>query len=1068
MIPQSTIDQLISIPIAEVISKYATLKKNGTTWEACCPFHDEKTPSFKIFQKTNTYKCFGCGAGGNGIAFIMAKEGITFPEACRSLASGHGIFMKEEEQSDEQKATHLHAESLYVVNSLAASFFTAQLNDPANKPVLDYALSRWTEETIKLFEIGFAPDSWDGLLTYARVAGIKNEILLAAGLISERSNSPGKLYDYFRNRLIIPIHDKSNHILGFTGRAMSDDKAKYLNTRTTEIYQKGSLLFGLNFARQAIKSNDNAYLVEGNADVIKLHQIGVTNTVGICSTSFTKGQLDSLRDICASITIIPDSDPAGVKSIDRSAKLIIDAGMNCNILELPFDKDTKIDADSFFTDAGQFDQYAHKNITDYIVNKAVKYSKLPSTPANKIRAINEISDLIFKMDSSSHDLYIEQVSRLIKPKKTWTDKLKELVKEATPEVVKAEKSDSIPEHVSLSDWQKYGFYEDNNCYYFRTQRGIVRGCNFTMVPLFHIESVHNAKRIFRLTNEFKLVRVIEILQRDLISFASFKNTVESLGNFLFEEGENELNKLKRYLYQETKSCLEITQLGWQKKGFYAWGNGIFNGSFTKVDDLGIASHDTVNYYLPAFSTIWEKELQHYISERQFVHRDDNKITLLEYSTRLTRVFGTNATVALCFYFASLFRDIIIRKVSFFPILDLFGPKGAGKTELAVSLMSFFGKLGKGPNINNTSKAALADHVSQLCNACAHIDEYKNGIDLDKIEFLKGLWDGTGRTRMNMEKDKKKETTAVDCSVILSGQEMPTVDIALFSRLIYLTFSNFEYDDAAKKEFNELKAIEKLGNTHITNQILALRKTFKVNYNASYDQVSKDLIQEIGDTVIEDRIFRNWLVVLAAYHSIKDEIEVDFSYKELLVLSAQLILIQNGEIKKSNEISTFWDIVSFLSSDGMIHDGVDYRIEMMDEIKTEEMKIPLEFQEKTSVLALQYSKILPLYRKHGRQAGERILPIDSIKHYLKKDKRFLGTKRTRFHFLDTTLSIEGVWSSKPEWGYFFLYKDLGIDLATATQITDKNDEDNPEPAKTGRPSKFAIPQVYQQKKLSDEF
>ena len=133
-----------------------------------------------------------------------------------------------------------------------------------------------------------------------------------------------------------------------------------------------------------------------------------------------------------------------------------------------------------------------------------------------------------------------------------------------------------------------------------------------------------------------------------------------------------------------------------------------------------------------------------------------------------------------------------------------------------------------------------------------------------------------------------------------------------------------------------------------------------------------------------------------------------------------------------------------------------------------MTVPREFSEKTSVLSIQFSKIFQLYRKHGKQAGERILPIDSIKYYLKKDKRFLGTKRTRFHFLDTTLSIEGVWSSKPEWGYFFLYKDLGIDLSTGTEITDKTDEDNPEPPKTGRPSNFSIPQEYQQNKLSDEF
>ncbi|MFA5816654.1 MAG: CHC2 zinc finger domain-containing protein [Bacteroidales bacterium] len=873
MIPEPIIDQINNLPIVDVLKDYMSLKKLGVNYEGCCPFHTEKTPSFKVFTSENNYKCFGCGAHGNGITFVMEHEKLPFPEACKEIGKAHNIKVPEHELTEKEQEVINHKESLYVVNSFAGAYFKASLGKPENKSVLDYALSRWTEETIQKFEIGFAPDNWQGLLDFARGSGMKTEILMEAGLIKEKQ-----------------------------------------------------------------------------------------------------------------------------------------------------------DADSFFTDAAHFEKYSNENIQDYIISKARRWSLLPKTPENTRRAIDEISDLIVKMDQGSHDLYIDQVSRLIKPKKSWQDKIKELTKEDAPVIVKQEETDRIPEHVSLVDWQKYGFYEDKNCYFFRTVKGnIERGCNFTLVPLFHIESTQNAKRIFRITNEYGITRVIEIAQRDLISLGSFKVCVESLGNFLWEVSDTELNKLKRYLYQETKSCLEVTQLGWHKDGFYSWGNGIFNGSFTKVDDNGIATHGEVNYYLPAFSQIWAKELQHYISERQFLHRDGNTITLKDYSQKLITVFGTNASVALCFYFASLFRDVIIRKFNFFPILDLFGPKGAGKTELAVSIMSFFGKMGKGPNINNTSKAALADHVSQLCNACAHIDEYKNSIDLDKIEFLKGLWDGTGRTRMNMDKDKKKETTAVDCAVILSGQEMPTADIALFSRLIYLTFSKYEYDDQAKKEFNELKAIEKFGNTHITNQILSHRKHFIDNYNDSYDQVSKDLNRAIGEVVIEDRIFRNWLLVLSTYHAIKDKIDVSFTYEGLITLSATQIQVQNRETKKSNEISTFWSIVEYLASDGLIHDGIDFKVDKLPGIKTDEMKSARIFPELTNVIYIQMSRIFQLYRKHGKQSGEKILPLDSIIYYLKNDKRFLGITRKRFRFLDTTFGPAGEWKSKPEHAYCFLYDELGVSL-----------------------------------------
>ncbi|MFA6128209.1 MAG: DNA primase [Bacteroidales bacterium] len=1035
MIPQSIIDQIISIPIVAIIGKYATLKRKGTTWEACCPFHQEKSPSFKVFPKTNTYKCFGCGAGGNGIAFIMAKEGITFPEACRSLASGHGIILKEEEQSNEQKAAQHHAESLYIVNSLAGSYFTAQLNDPANRPAMDYALSRWTEETIKQFEIGFAPNKPDGLISFARQSGIKMEILQEAGLIRESENKAGQLYDFFRGRLIIPIHNKYGRINGFTARAMAEDqKAKYLNTPETAIYHKGKTLFGLNWAHNAIKEKGSAYLVEGNADAVRLHQIGIHETVAISGTAFTLDQIGEIKKLCNSITIIGDTDVSGLKAIDKIARLIIGEGMNCYVIRLP-ETEKKADPDNFFTHEVQFKEYEKANLKDYIIDLAKSWSSKSDSPDFKLRAINEISGLIVKLNHASHELYIDQVSKLIRPKKAWQVKLKELLREETPEIIKEDQFASIPGHVSLVDWERYGFYEDHNCYFFRTTKGILRGCNFTLIPLFHIVSKNNAKRLYQITNEHGVSMPIELKQSNLISLGQFKESIESLGNFLWEVSDSELNKLKRYLYQETKSCLEITQLGWHKDGFYSWGNGIFHDTFTQVDDYGIATHDQVNYYLPAFSKIYSKEFGLFVSERQFLHRDNNSITLNDYSQRLITVFGSNASVALCFYFASLFRDVIIRKSSFFPILDLFGPKGAGKTELAVSIMSFFGRMGKGPNINNTSKAALADHVAQLANACVHIDEYKNSIDFDKVEFLKGLWDGTGRTRMNMDKDKKKETTAVDCAVILSGQEMPTADNALFSRLIYLTFSIYEYDDEAKKSFNELKEIEKLGNTHITNQLLSLRKHFIANYSRSYDQVSKDLNAEIGDVIIEDRIFRNWLLILATFHAIQDKIEVPFTYTDLIKLSAIQIQIQNKETKKSNEVSTFWSIISYLAADSFIQDTVDYKIELLPFIKTD--LVERDFVPAVRIISIQMSRVFMLYRKHGKQAGDKILPTESMDYYLKHDKRFLGRKRTRFRFIDTTIGPTGEWRSRTEHAYCFLYDDLGVSLHTENSSEDSS-------------------------------
>ncbi len=1042
MIPQSTIDQLISLPITEVIGKYINIRKTGVTWEACCPFHQEKSPSFKVFPKTNTYKCFGCGAGGNSIGFVMAKENLPFPEAARKLAAAHGIAIQDESLTDDQKIRNQHQESLFVVNSHAGAFFKQVLHRPENKAAMDYALSRWSLETIERFEIGYAPDSWSSLLDHARKAGIKTEILLEAGLIKESTKSDGKLYDFFRNRLVIPLHDKYGRIIGFTARALAaDQKPKYLNTPETAVFHKGKTLFGLSWALGSIKENGSVYLVEGNADVIRLHELGIHETVGSSGTALTLDQVREIQKYCSSITLIGDTDQAGKNAVDRSARLIIGEGMNCNVVRLPEEKGQKHDPDSFFSDPDQFNEYVRENLRDYIIDLCYAWQEKAKATDYKMRAIEEISRLISHFNAKTQTVYVEQVSKIIKPKKAWLDQLKELAKESTADLKDDDIHKRIPSHVKLTDWDRFGFYEDKNCYYFNTKQGIVRGCNFSLKPLFHIKSVQNAKRLFRITNEHGASEVIELAQRDLVSLARFKECVESLGNFLWEASESELNKLKRFLYEETQSCVEITQLGWHKDQFYAWGNGIYNSEFTKVDDNGIVRHGELNYYLPAFSKIYAGEFGLFMNERQFIHRPGNPITLKSYSQKLIGVFGSNASIALCFYLASLFRDAIVGRFTFFPILDLFGPKGAGKTELAVSLMSFFGKQGKGPNINNTSKAALADHVAAVANACVHIDEYKNNIEPEKIEFLKGLWDGTGRTRMNMDKDKKKETTAVDCGIILSGQEMPTADIALFSRLVYLTFATTEYDDAAKARFNELKQIEKQGNTHITNEILSHRSHFLANYSDSYDQVAMDLNRALGDAVIEDRIFRNWLLILASFHVLRDKIQVAFTYEELILQSASQIQVQNSETKRSGEVSGFWKMVEFLYADGLIEQGIDFKVECLGMLETDKRSV--QFGIPTNVLFVQMSRIFLLYRKHGKLAGEKVLPVDSIDYYLRTDKRYLGKKRTRFRFIDPTPGNEGIYQTKPQWAYCFEYDRLEITLHTENDKEESSIKSVPE-------------------------
>ena len=258
-------------------------------------------------------------------------------------------------------------------------------------------------------------------------------------------------------------------------------------------------------------------------------------------------------------------------------------------------------------------------------------------------------------------------------------------------------------------------------------------------------------------------------------------------------------------------------------------------------------------------------------------RSGSSISLRDYVTQLMTVFGDNAKIAFAFLLATLFRDVITSQTKFFPILNIFGPKGSGKSELGHSLMSFFINENTPPNIQNSTLPALADAVAQCANSLVHLDEFKNTIDLDKREFLKGLWDGTGRNRMNMDKDKKREVTKVNSGIIVSGQEMATADIALFSRFIFLSFPKSEFSTEAKQRFQALLDIRKRGCTHLTLEILSHRLQFESGFREAYNRAFDDLRDALQNHQIEDRILRNWVVPLAAFYALRDVLDMPYTY-----------------------------------------------------------------------------------------------------------------------------------------------------------------------------------------------
>ena len=413
MIPKETVDQILDTArIEEVVGDFVTLKRRGSSYVACCPFHNEKTPSFHVTPAKGIYKCFGCGKAGSAVGFVMDYEHMTYPEALRYLARKYNIEVKEEEETAEQIAARQRSESLMAVSEFARQYFCDQLKEGEGRAVgYNYYRTRHIEDaTIEQWSLGWAPSGKSSLVDAARAAGYKDEYLVAAGLAIQQED--GTLVDKFRERVMFPIHSVSGRVIAFSGRTLkSDNPAKYVNSPETEIYIKSRNLLGIYFAKAEMAKQDRCILVEGNVDVVMMHQMGITNVVASCGTSLTEEQVRLIKKFTENITIMYDGDKAGLHAAIRAIGLILKEGMNPRVVFLP-DGD---DPDSFSQKhtLEEIQDYIRDNEQDGIVFKTNLLLKdAGDDPLKKANLINEIADTVADIpDAIKRQVYVDTVAR---------------------------------------------------------------------------------------------------------------------------------------------------------------------------------------------------------------------------------------------------------------------------------------------------------------------------------------------------------------------------------------------------------------------------------------------------------------------------------------------------------------------------------------------------------------------------------------------------------------------------------------------------------------------------------
>ena len=416
MIPQDTVNKILdTAQIVEVVSDFVSLKRRGANYVACCPFHNEKTPSFSVSPTKGIYHCFGCGKTGSAVRFVMEHESMSYVEALKYLAKKYGIEVREKEETPEEIASRQRRESLMLVLDYTERFFQESLRTQEGRSLgYAYFKSRGLEDsTIEKYGLGWSPMKGTALCEKAVEDGYKPEYLVATGVCIQKDD--GTLVDKFRERAMFPIHTVSGRIIGFGGRTLRSDYkerniGKYVNSPQTEVYDKKTTLYGIYFAKSEIARRDRCILVEGYLDVLSMHQLGITNVVASSGTSLTVEQVSLIRKFTENVTIMYDGDAAGIHAAERGIGLCLKGGLNVRVVLIP-DGD---DPDSFarkhtLEEVKSFIEENERDFISYRTDQLI--GDAGSDPVRRSNLVNEIAGTLALIpDQVKRAMYVQDVS----------------------------------------------------------------------------------------------------------------------------------------------------------------------------------------------------------------------------------------------------------------------------------------------------------------------------------------------------------------------------------------------------------------------------------------------------------------------------------------------------------------------------------------------------------------------------------------------------------------------------------------------------------------------------------
>lgn len=568
MIDHNTVQKILDAAhIEEVVGDFVSLRRRGVNLIGLCPFHNEKTPSFTVSPAKNICHCFGCGKGGGPVNFIMEHESLSYVDALRYLAKKYGIEIVEKEESAEDLARRSSRENMFALNAFALKYFSDTLhNTEEGKSIgIGYFRERgFRDDTIKKFQLGYCPDRFEAVSVEALKEGFSRQTIIDTGLCTE--NQRGGLTDRFRGRVIFPVHTVSGQVVAFGGRVLkkTDNTAKYVNSPESEIYHKSSELYGLYFAKNAIQRADVCYLVEGYTDVISMHQAGVENVVASSGTSLTTGQIRLIHRFTSNIVVLYDGDAAGIKASIRGIDMLLEEGMNVEVVLLPDGEDP--DSFSRSQDSTQFIDYINRHKTNFILFKTqLLLGEAGNDPIKKAALIGDIVESISKIqDTIKQAIYIKDCARQFDIREEVL--IKEVAKRQKNHAANAPQATAVQENAAVehetagsAKARPYTFKEERQLlrYLLRHSNDIIEiNSNGERIPITVIDYIAGSIEADGIPFQYPLH--IQILEEalscttDLRTYFLNHPDVE-IQNYVFSLVEDRYEKSSMYLRQESES-----------------------------------------------------------------------------------------------------------------------------------------------------------------------------------------------------------------------------------------------------------------------------------------------------------------------------------------------------------------------------------------------------------------------------------------------------------------------------------------------------------------------------------